>query len=184
MATFNVTVNLDWLDEEENLDGRLRDEILSGIVAKVGTNITNSLESEARKLLDAKMASLENEIGEKLNAMMQEFFDTPKDITDRWGDVVKRGVTVREQLKESCAQYLDQKVDSSGKPASGYGSCKTRLEYILDKAVNHDMEYAIKRATTEVTDNIKKKITEEVKRQIGEKLADVIGLDSMMGNKK
>lgn len=46
------------------------------------------------------------------------------------------------------------------------------------------MEYAIKRATTEVTDNIKKKITEEVKRQIGEKLADVIGLDSMMGNKK
>lgn len=101
MATFNVTVNLDWLDEEENLDGRLRDEILSGIVAKVGTNITNSLESEARKLLDAKMASLENEISEKLNAMMQEFFDTPKDITDRWGDVVKRGITVREQLKES-----------------------------------------------------------------------------------
>lgn len=134
MATFNVTVNLDWLDEEENLDGRLRDEILSGIVAKVGTNITNSLESEARKLLDAKMASLENEISEKLNAMMQEFFDTPKDITDRWGDVVKRGITVREQLKESCAQYLDQKVDSSGKPASGYGSCKTRLEYILDVA--------------------------------------------------
>ena len=111
MATFNVTVNLDWLDEEENLNGRLRDEILSGIVAKVGTNITNSLESEARKLLDAKMVSLENEIGEKLNAMMQEFFDTPKDITDRWGDVVKRGVTVREQLKESCAQYLDQKVE-------------------------------------------------------------------------
>lgn len=89
MATFNVTVNLDWLDEEENLDGRLRDEILSGIVAKVGTNITNSLESEARKLLDAKMASLENEIGEKLNAMMQEFFDTPKDITDRWGGCCK-----------------------------------------------------------------------------------------------
>ena len=95
MATFNVTVNLDWLDEEENLDGRLRDEILSGIVAKVGTNITNSLESEARKLLDAKMVSLENEIGEKLNAMMQEFFDTPKDITDRCGDVEKRGITVR-----------------------------------------------------------------------------------------
>ena len=89
MATFNVTVNLDWLDEEENLDGRLRDEILSGIVAKVGTNITNSLESEARKLLDAKMASLENEISEKLNAMMQEFFDTPKDITDRWGECCK-----------------------------------------------------------------------------------------------
>lgn len=184
MATFNITVNLDWLNEEENLDERLRDEILSGIVAKVGANITNSLEGKAKELLDAKMASLENEIGEKLNAMMLEFFDTPKDITDQWGDIVRRGVTVREQLKESCSQYLDQKVDSSGRPASGYGSCKTRLEYILDKAVNSDMEYAIKRATTEVTDKIKKKITEEVKMQIGEKLADVIGLDSMMGNKK
>ncbi len=184
MATFNITVNLDWLDEEENLDGRLRDEILSGIVDKVGKNITNSLEGEARKLLEQKMSSLETEIGEKLNTMMQEFFETPKDITDEWGDVVKRGVTIREQLKKSCSQYLDQKVDSSGRPASGYSSCKTRLEYILDKAVNHDMEFAIKKVTTEVTDEIKKKITEEVKKQIGDKLADVIGLDSVMGVKK
>lgn len=121
MATFNITVNLDWLDDEENLDERLRDEILSGIVAKVGENITKSLEGEAKKLLETKMSSLEIEIGEKLNAMMQEFFDTPKDITDKWGDVVKSGVTVREQLKNSCAHYLDQKVDSNGNPKeSGY----------------------------------------------------------------
>lgn len=184
MATFNVTVNLDWLDEEENLDERLRDEILSGIVAKVGANITNSLESKAKELLEKRMSSLENEIGEKLNAMMQEFFDTPRDVTDQWGDVVKRNVTVREQLKKSCASYLDQKVDSSGKPYSGYGASKTRLEYIIENAVNRDMEYAIKKATTQVTDGIKKRITDEVKSQIGEKLADVIGLDTMMGSKK
>lgn len=184
MATFNITVNLDWLDEQENLDERLRSEVLSSIVDKVGENITNSLDGEARKLLEKKMSSLEEEIGKKLNTMMKDFFETPKDITDEWGDVVKRGVTVQEQLKKSCSQYLTQKVDNSGRPASGYGSYKTRLEYILDNAVNKDMEYAIKKATTEVTDNIKKKITEEVKKQIGDKLADVIGLDSVMGGGK
>lgn len=184
MAKFNITVNLDWMDDEENLDEKLKEEILSGIVAKVGANITNSLEGEAKKLLNAKMASLENEISEKLNAMMQEFFDTPKDITDQWGDVVKRGVTVREQLKQSCSEYLDQKVDSSGNPYSGYGTYKTRLEYILGKAIGNDMDYAIKRATKQVTDDLKNRIAGEVKEQIGEKLADIIGLDKMIGIKK
>ena len=183
MATFNVTVNLDWLDEDENLDERLRDEILSGIVAKVGDNITKSLESKANKLLNKKMDSLENEIGEKLNAMMEEFFDTPKDITDEWGDVVKHSVTVREQLKTACSNYLEQKVDSSGKPSNGYGTYKTRLEYIISKSVDHDMEYAIKKAVSEVTDGLKKRIVGEVKTQIGEKLADVIGLENMVSGK-
>lgn len=184
MATFNITVNLDWLDEEENLDEKLKDEILSGIVSKVGENITNSLEGKARELLEAKMASIEEEIGKRLNSMMEDFFDTPKDITDKWGDVVKRGVTVREILKQACSKYLDQLVDSNGKPASGYGTHKTRLEYIIAKSVDHDMDYAIKTATKQVTDKLKERITGEVKTQIGEKLAGVIGLDAMIGNKK
>lgn len=184
MATFNITVNLDWLDEEENLDGRLKDEILSGIVSKVGENITNSLDSKARELLDSKTASIEGEISERLNAMLEDFFDTPRNITDQWGDVVKRNVTVRELLKDSCSKYLDQKVDADGKPSSGYGTYKTRLEYIIEKSVGQDMDYAIKNATRQVTDKLKERIAGEVKAQIGEKLANIIGLDEMMGNKK
>lgn len=185
MATFNITVNLDWLDEEENLDEKIREEILSGIVAKVGDNITNSLESEARKLLDEKMLSLKGEISDKLNAMMNDFFNTPRDITNKWGEVKESGVTVTQLLSSACDDFLTQPVDENGRPASGYSAkYDTRIDYIVHKSINHDMEWAIKSAVDSITKNLKERISNEVKSQMGEKLAGIIGLDDMICNKK
>ena len=83
MAKFNITVDLDWLDEEGNIDQQLKDEILSSITEKVCGNITKSLEEKAEKILNDKMRDVENEVNKRLNLMMQQFFNTPKDITDR-----------------------------------------------------------------------------------------------------
>lgn len=181
MAQFNITVNLDWLDEEENLDEKLRDEILSGIVSRVGDNITKSLESKAKELLEGRLASLENEIGEKLNSIMQEFFDTPRDVTDKWGKVKREQVTVTQLLSEACDNFLSQSVDENGKPATGYGAkYNTRIDYIVHKSIDHDMEWAIKRAVEDVTKNLKNRISSEIKSQMGERLAGIVGLDQMI----
>ena len=181
MAQFNITVNLDWLDEEESLDEKLWDEILSGIVSKVGDNITKSLESKARELLDGRFASLGNEIGERLNGIMQEFFDTPRDVTDKWGKVKREQITVTQLLSEACDNFLTQAVDEKGKPATGYSAkYDTRIDYIVQKSIDRDMEWAIKRAVEDVTKNLKNRISNEIKSQMGEKLAGIIGLDQMI----
>ena len=70
MAKFNITVDLDWLDEEGNIDQQLKDEILSSITEKVCGNITKSLEEKAEKILNDKMRDVENEVNKRLNLMM------------------------------------------------------------------------------------------------------------------
>ena len=42
------------------------------------------------------------------------------------------------------------------------------------------MEWAIKKAVDDVTNNLKKKISEEVKKQMGDKLANILELDKML----
>lgn len=42
------------------------------------------------------------------------------------------------------------------------------------------MEWRIKKAVSDVTDNLKKKISEEVKKQMSDKLANILELDKML----
>lgn len=181
MAAFNITVDIDWLEEDGSLDQVLKDEIVGGIASKVTANLTESMDSEVGQLVRSKMAEFDATISAKLNSMMEDFFNTPKDITDRWGNVTERGVTVTQKLAAACDNFLSQSVDEGGKPADGYRiKYNTRVDYIVHKSIDSNMEWAIKKAVGDITDNLKKKISDEIKKQIGEKLADVVGLDQMI----
>ena len=113
---------------------------------------------------------------------MDSFFDEPRDITDRYGDVIKKGVTVRDTLKKACDEFINQPLDQNGKPTTSDWNVKykTRIDYIVAKSINYDMERAINNAVSAVTDNLKKKITDEVKKQMGDKLANILELDKMI----
>lgn len=183
MAKFNISVEVDWLEEDGSLDQIIKDEIVGGVAEKVIANLTQSMESEATQIVKDKMAELDASISDKLNSMMEEFFNTPKDITDRWGNVKERGITVTQKLAEACDNFLSQSVDDGGKPASGYSAkYDTRVDYIVHKSIDHNMEWAIQRAVSDVTDNLKKRISGEIKKQMGEKLAGVVGLDDLLSN--
>lgn len=182
MAQFNITVDLDWLDEEETIDGRLKDEILSAVASKIEANIIKSLDDEVKQIIKQKSDGLDERITERLNSMMEDFFNTPKTITDRWGNVKEEGVTITEKLAKACDDFLLHPVDKNGKPYIGYGTpdYSTRIDYIVHKSIDLDMEWAIKRAVDDVTKKIKDRISTEVKTQIGEKLAGIVGLDKMI----
>lgn len=178
MAQFNITVNLDWLDEGENLDERLKDEILSGIASKIETNALKSLDNEVGQIVSEKMAGLDALISEKLNSFMEDFFNTPKTITDKWGNVKEEGVTVTKKLADACDNFLLQPVNKDGKPYNGYNpDFATRVDYIVHKTIDHNMEWAIKKAVEDVTKNLQQRVSNEIKAQMGEKLAGILGLD-------
>ena len=181
MAKFNITVELDWIDEEYNIDEEIRETIISGIVNKIQDRLVAQTENECNNRINEQMKNIEIAVSDKLNSIMDDFFDTPRDVTDMYGDVIKRGVTVKETLKKACGNFMDQPVDEHGRPAtSSYNTkYKTRLDYFVAKSIDSDMEWKIKKAVSDVTDNLKKKIQEEVKKQVGDKLASVLELDKM-----
>lgn len=183
MAKFNITVELDWMDEEYNLDEEIRETIISGVVNKVQDRLIQQVDTECNNRINNQMANIEKAVSDKLNDIMDAFFDEPRDVTDRWGDVIKKGVTVRETLKKACDEFMNQPLDEYGKPTTSSSYKKkynTRVDYIVAKSIDHNMEYAIKNAVSTVTDNLKKKITDEVKKQMGDKLANILELDKML----
>lgn len=183
MAKFNITVEFDWMDEEYNLDEDIRETIINGVVNKVQDRLVNQVETECNNKINEQLKSIETAVSDKLNGIMDSFFDEPRDITDKYGDVIQRGVTVRDRLKKACDEFMNQSLDENGKPVSSNSwgvKYKTRVDYIVAKSINHDMEWAIQRAVEDVTNNLKKRISEEVKKQMGDKLANILELDKMI----
>lgn len=181
MATFNISVNIDWLEEDGSIDQTIKDEVIGSIANKVTENLTKSMESEVSKRVNNKMDELDASISGKLNSLMEDFFNAPKDITDRWGNVTERGVTVTQKLAAACDNFLSRPVDKNGNPAGAYNAeFKTHIDYIVHKSIDQNMEWAIKKAVKDVTDNLKKRISNEITVQMGEKLAGVVGLDKMI----
>ena len=182
MAKFNITVELDWMDEEYNLDEEIRETIINSVVNKVKDRLVNQVETECNNKINEQLKNIEIAVSNKLNGIMDAFFDEPRDITDKYGDVIKKGVTVRETLKKACDEFMNQPLDEYGKPTtSSYNTkYKTRLDYFIAKSIDGDMEWRIKKAVSDVTDNLKKKIGDEVKKQMGDKLANILELDKML----
>lgn len=181
MAKFNITVELDWIDEEYNIDDVIREEITTSIASQVKEKILKQAEDECTRKINTQMAEIENTISQRLNNMMDEFFSSPKDITDKYGDVIERGVTVKSKLKEACDKFLEQPVNGEGNPDNGWNvKYKSRIDYLVAKSMNRDMEWTIKKTVDEVTNNLKKKITDEVKKQLGEKISNVLDLKNLI----
>ena len=181
MAKFNITVELDWMDEEYNLDEEIRETIINSVVNKVQDRLVQQVDTECNNRINSQLANIETAVSDKLNGIMDAFFDEPRDVTDKYGDVIKKGVTVRDTLKKACDEFMNQSLDENGKPTTSSWSIKykTRVDYIVAKSIDYNMESAIKRAVEDVTKNLKNKIS-EVKKQMGDKLANILELDKML----
>lgn len=183
MSKFNVTVEIDYIDEDGNLDDAICDQIVSAVVSKVSDATSKQLQERANKVFEERLSTMGESVSDRLNKMMDEFFSTPKDITDKWGDVKRRGVTIKQLLSEACDTFMSKPLDEQGRPASGYNvKYNTRVDYIVAKSIDYNMEWAIKKAVDDVTKNLKKKISDEITQQMGEKLAGIVGLDGLLKN--
>lgn len=183
MAKINVTVELDWMDEEYDLDHEIKQAIIANIVDGVKNKVLEQAESECAKMMNQQMADISKTVSQKLNGIMESFFDEPHDVTDKWGDVIKKNVTVRDTLKEACTVFMEQPLDESGNPVSkGSYNAKyeNRVAYVVAKMMNRDMEYTIKNTVESITKNLKEKISSEIKQQMGDKLANVLDLNKML----
>lgn len=184
MAKFNIQVELDWFDEdsEVNIDDELKAAIMSHVTSKVTDRLTANLQEEANELMTKKLEEFTLKIDEKLNSLLDDFFDTPRNITDPWGHIKKSNVTARQLLSEACDKFMTEIVDENGKPST-YGGKYTRIEHITKKCINSDVTWAIEKAVKDAVDLVRKKVKETATRQLGEKMAEAVGLENIIFDK-
>ena len=178
MAKFTVTVDIDWLSEDCSLDDEIKGALASEVVRRISDTATSDISRKAAEMMDEKLEALSGEIGQRMNAMMDDFFDTPRDITDSWGTIKRKDVTARQLIAEAADKFFTERVNENGEPSS-YNAKYSRMEYIATKAVNRDVTWAVEKAVKDAVEKVKKTVKDTATKQLGEKLAEAVGLESI-----
>lgn len=185
MAKMNITVDIDDLfgaamENEESFSDAFRDEIIRGIVNKYTNSIDRSVIEEAEnkiKAFDAKVSEkIEEAIDKKIEGIMNDFLNRKINLYDSYGDIKREDVVIIDLLKEKMDRFLTDKVDSDGNTGK-YGSKTPRLDYIVNKNINHEMEWRIKKAAEEVRNKLEAYMKDELQKSIGEKMYGLLELD-------
>lgn len=187
----NITVDVDELfgdalENEESFSDTFRDEIIRGIVNKYTNDIDRSVIAEAEakiKEFDVKVSEkIEEVIDKKIENIMDDFLHRKINLYDRYGDIQREGVVIIDLIKEKMDKFLIEEVNDEGK-VGGYGKKIPRIDYIVKKNINYEMERRIKDAATEVKNKLESYMKDELQKNIGEKMYDLLKLDGCIVKK-
>lgn len=171
----NVTVELGWL-EEDSVDEVVQRRIVDAVVAQVSEKVVGEIKKQSV-----------GEVNAKLDALVEQTYDSFLNkgvtITDRWGEVKKKDITIHGLIKEKCDDWLMKKVDSGGKEES-YNANYTRMEWIVNNQLNKHTKEMSDKLVKQVGEEIKRYVNESVKSAIGEKLVKEIGLEEIINKAK
>jgi len=147
---FNVEVEIDWIDEEGNLDAVVNDQLIDGLARQIelkfAKNISDEISNTAKKYIQAKTELVINSVLEK-----------PITINESWNNK-KEYESIFSMIEEKMTELYKDKIGSKG-------SCKedpllTNLKKYIDTSVTkmiRDMEKLIKSKA----DNIAKQTLKE-----------------------
>jgi uncharacterized membrane-anchored protein YjiN (DUF445 family) len=170
----NVTVDLEWLGEDESLDEAVKSQIITGVVKKISDDVIRSVKYEAEK-------KVQERVNELVDSTYNEFLNGTVSLTDKWGDVTKKNVSIKNLIKEQCDKWLTETVDKDGRPSRDtWGSNKTRVEYFVDQQISKQTKSMSEQIVKKVNEEMKKFITDSLKDSIGEKLVKEIGIEDLL----
>ncbi len=168
----NVTVDIDWINEDESLDEAVKSQIINSVVKKISDDVIRSVKYEAER-------KVQDRVNELVETTYEEFLNGKVTLTDRWGDVTKKDVSIKCLIKDQCDKWLLEKVDKDGKTSS-YNANYTRVEYFVKNQIEKQTKEMSNQIVTKVNQEMKKFITDSLKDSIGEKLVKEIGIEELL----
>lgn len=179
MAKFNITVELDWLDEEGCIDNAVKEAIVDNISARFSTKISDQIVEQAETQITQKINGV---IDTKVNEITENFLHREFVPLDKYGDQRGPKTTVLELLKKRLDDYLEEKVDKNGN-TGGYNCETKRLNYIIQKNIDDSLNRKIEAVGKQIKSALEQYIDTTLKAQIGENVAKAIGLDKLIKTK-
>ena len=82
----NLEIELDWIDEEMNLDETVKQHVIEAVVNRVQEGIEKKVENKINQTIDTAVLA---KINEKTETLFNEFMDREICISDKYGDKIK-----------------------------------------------------------------------------------------------
>ena len=174
----NLEVELDWIDEEMNLDDTVKQSVINSVVNKIQAKIESQVENSINTIIDKNVVTKINKMTEKL---FNDFMKREITITDKYGDVIKCYKSTTEVIKERFDNFMTQTVDEKGQTYDGsYGQKYQRLTFIIDKQLKDFANTFTTDAVKKVSEEIRLHVKDGLTTKLGSELMKVLKVDKML----
>jgi len=178
LAKLNLEIELDWLDENNNIDDVIKNVIIASVAEKVNASIEKEIVKEAIKKINSKTDAI---LDVKINEIITDFITRGFTEINNWGEEIGE-TTVLKKLKDKLDNFLTQKVDNRGQEVKYNG--KPRIDYIIEQHVNYDLEKKVREAAVVIRKSLEDYVNNELKKQIGENIIQIVGLEKLKGKEE
>lgn len=155
-----VEVNLidlfsDWGDTElESVGETLKKELKTKVLEELSKKMLESYDKKLQKDLEPVYKEVLNDVSEKIKKVSEEFISKKVSITNEWGDIKKKDVSILDLIKER----LEETFDIGNKSSSFRG----KLDDIF--------KYELKREVERITENVKKEMKQKIETETAEQI--------------
>lgn len=174
----NLEIELDWIDEESNLDETVKTQVIDAVVSK----IRKTIESKVSETIDSTISeTIINKINEMTENLFNDFMNKQVSITDGYGSVVKVFPDVTAVIKDRFDNFMTQTVNEEGKAYDGnYSKKYTRLTFIIDKQLKDMADKFTTEAVKQVSSEIKTHVQNGLTAKLGAELMKVLKVNEML----
>lgn len=174
----NLEIELDWIDEESNLDEAVKQNVIDAIVDKIQKKVSTDVATKVNDIIDKTIVGKINTMTENL---FNDFMNKEIQITDNYGSTIKHYPNVTTLIKERFDNFMNQTVDEKGNTYDGsYGSKYKRLNFIIDKQLREFADKFTKDAVEQVSKEIKNHVQSGLTTKLGNELMKVLKVNEML----
>ncbi|TCW00430.1 hypothetical protein EDC52_101780 [Biostraticola tofi] len=172
----NITVDLEWLGEDGDMDAEVKNEIISGVKNAISRDCLAKVEKEASKQINeaitASIASAKKTIEQKAIQFADDWLEKEVTVTDKWGDV-QDCLTITDLIKSSFDKTLEKKVDSSGNFSNDYNAVPL-VKYLMGKRMEELVQQKIKPIQKEIDAAITAAVNAGIRKNVSDKFAEMV----------
>ena len=172
----NITVDLEWLGEDGDMDAEVKHEIISGVKNAISRDCLAKVEKEAsvqiNQAINESIMTAKKAIEQKAIQFADDWLMKEVTVTDKWGDV-QDCLTVTDLIKRSFDKTLEKKVDSSGNFSNDYNAMPL-VKYLMGKRMEELVQAKIKPLQKDIDNAIANAVNAGIRKSVSDKFAEMI----------
>ncbi|MGJ3743654.1 MULTISPECIES: hypothetical protein [Yersinia] len=176
MMKLNISVELEWLGEDGDLDVEVKQEIISGVKNAISRDCLAKVEKEAsaqiNQAINESISVAKKAIEQKAIKFADDWLEKEVTVTDKWGDV-QDCLTITDLIKRSFDKTMEKKVDSSGNFSNDY-SATPLVKYLMGRRMEELVQAKIKPLQKDIDNAIANAVNAGIRKNVSDKFAEMI----------
>lgn len=173
----NISVELEWLGEDGDLDAEVKQEIISGVKNAISRDCLAKVEKEAsaqiNQAINESISVAKKAIEQKAIKFADDWLEKEVTVTDKWGDV-QDCLTITDLIKHTFDGLMEKKVNNEGSFDVGYGNGTRLITWLTDKRVQDVVQEKLKGINKDIDRQITEAVNAGIRKNVSDKFAEMV----------